>query len=1606
MKAPRHHHRVLFILIGVLVIVGAYSAIASATELPSLPDIADSMSPSPSPAADPPAPPDPTPTHAEDQTPPDSGDTTPPESTETTPPETQGSPSPSPSPSESPAAPMPEVTSDQADYPPGATVTLSGAKWQPDAVVNVRVDTVDATVTEETGEAWFRTYAPTAAADGTWQVQFDLPTAWVAQYKVVAVGPDANGVQQTIEYRFTDSAGSYTVKWYAADPAVNRAPYLPTYPKRLPSQQAPVWGRAADPLPNAVAYGPTYSPSNLDAVTSLMPKDMALGQIVPFEIEISVSGSTTPENGVITFTGQWSTHTKPGDNFGYDPAYRVYGAFVDSADPGSSDGGAPAFASLDSTQLINPGTSNEAFQGKVRVSGLDNGDRVIVEVWVVLKSTIPPGVGGNVESQLVTADTADGKNITKASQAVNMLQVGTFFTAQADVSVTKSDSPDPVVAGSELTYSLTATNNSADTVANGVTVTDTLDGLATYISSTPCQGSVAATGGVLTWTVGALAQGQSATLTVKVSVAQSFVDYDTSTNPEAGGAGSAAKGAGPPARDMVNNVSVTAITADPTTGNNSYYQPTNILAQKADLAITKTDDADPVFGGDKITYSLKVENLSTTTAKNVVVTDTIDPKTTFVADSVKVDGTTQAYTFDPTTRVLTVNLGDLAGAASKTITFQVTANDEPPYSDEADDTVNGRHNVAVVSSDTGDSNTANNTSDEYTAVKPGGAGRGVIDITKTADPTSVPETGGEVTYTIKLENAGPYLPLTVTSLSDDKFGSLLTIAEDAWVAAGYTKPIVLAPTGSTGGVTSFEFTFEQDLAGEATTAHVNTATVVATDGFSTDITDKDDATLTFTNVDPAISVTKTAGDNEVPETGQKVTFTYRITNTGPEDVTVTSLVDDKFGDLLSSAEGQNGGQPIVIKATDPDSFFEFTVERTLSSDTLTAHTNKIDVVAKDNEGTEAKASDTATVTFTDVPPAIMVTKVVDDDQVPETGQEVTFTYTITNTGPEDVTVSSILDTKLGDLLGTAKAQNGNADIVIPATDPDSSYSFKVTTTLSSDSLSQHVNRVDVVAKDEEGTEATGYDIETVTFTDVPPDISVTKTPNPASVPETGGNVTFTYTVTNNSAEAVEITSLTDDKFGTLAGDADCIVGTTLAAGASAGFEATFAVPAGDYPGSHVNTFTAIGADNDGNSDTASAAATVTYTDVRPDISVAKTADPTSVPETGGNVTFTYTVTNNGAEAVTIRSLVDDRFGPLAGDADCKVGTVLAAGATADFQATFAVPAGDYPGVHVNVFTAMATDDDGNPAVATDDAAVTYTDVLPDISVTKTANPTSVPETGGDVTFTYTVKNNSAEAVTISSLVDDRFGTLAGDADCKVGTTLAGGASASFEATFSVPAGDYPGSHVDVFTAAGVDDDGNTDTATDDATVSYTDVLPDISVTKTANPTSVPETGGDVTFTYSIKNNGPEAVTIASLDDSVYGTLAGDADCKVGTTLPSGASAEFAVTQLVKGDFTGPNHVNVFTAAATDDDGNSDSASDDATVTFTDVAPKIRITKTADPTSVPETGGNVTFTFLVENIGEEDVTLTTSSATSTARARSTCRRPSWSAAATPVATPSS
>src|SRR5438309_10237555 len=89
----------------------------------------------------------------------------------------------------------PTITSDQADYWPGSTVTLTGAYWQPGESVHLFVN-------DDAGQTWSHSADVSAAADGTITDQFQLPDWVVAVYSVAATG-SASGPGTS---SFTDAA--------------------------------------------------------------------------------------------------------------------------------------------------------------------------------------------------------------------------------------------------------------------------------------------------------------------------------------------------------------------------------------------------------------------------------------------------------------------------------------------------------------------------------------------------------------------------------------------------------------------------------------------------------------------------------------------------------------------------------------------------------------------------------------------------------------------------------------------------------------------------------------------------------------------------------------------------------------------------------------------------------------------------------------------------------------------------------------------------------------------------------------------------------------------------------------------------------------------------------------------------------------------------------------------------------------------------------------------------------------------------------------------------------------------------------------------------------
>ncbi|HJQ26446.1 MAG TPA: Ig-like domain-containing protein, partial [Blastocatellia bacterium] len=233
------------------------------------------------------------------------------------------------------------------------------------------------------------------------------------------------------------------------------------------------------------------------------------------------------------------------------------------------------------TPVVPAGTTSVCSQGKVTYSGGPAGG-------VLTTDPGPPAVNGPTCTTL----------------------------AQADLAVTKSDSPDPVTTGNNITYTINLINNGPDAAYN-VKVTDATPANTTFVSATPPAGwavtsspSVGGTGNIVfeKSPAGPVANGGMAQFTVVVQV-------DPAT---AGGT------------VITNNAVATSDTPDGTPANNTGTTTTTAQAQ-ADLALTKSDSPDPVIAGNNITYTINFVNNGPGTAQTVTVTDAVPANTTFVS---------------------------------------------------------------------------------------------------------------------------------------------------------------------------------------------------------------------------------------------------------------------------------------------------------------------------------------------------------------------------------------------------------------------------------------------------------------------------------------------------------------------------------------------------------------------------------------------------------------------------------------------------------------------------------------------------------------------------------------------------------------------------------------------------------------------------------------------------------------------------------------------------------------------------------------------------------------------------------------------------------------
>jgi uncharacterized repeat protein (TIGR01451 family) len=177
------------------------------------------------------------------------------------------------------------------------------------------------------------------------------------------------------------------------------------------------------------------------------------------------------------------------------------------------------------------------------------------------------------------------------------------LASQPDLCVSVSASIEPVLVGSNFTYTFRVNNNSRSNFS-GVTLTNVLPPSVNYFSAAASRGTVMRDGQTIVWSIGNITNHGGATL--NLSVQTTLPGFITNQ---------ARLTAMEPELNISNNVDLTVST----------------VRGIADLVITKTATPNPEFASSNLTYSIMVTNRGPWNASDVYITSELPRTADFVS---------------------------------------------------------------------------------------------------------------------------------------------------------------------------------------------------------------------------------------------------------------------------------------------------------------------------------------------------------------------------------------------------------------------------------------------------------------------------------------------------------------------------------------------------------------------------------------------------------------------------------------------------------------------------------------------------------------------------------------------------------------------------------------------------------------------------------------------------------------------------------------------------------------------------------------------------------------------------------------------------------------
>jgi uncharacterized repeat protein (TIGR01451 family) len=578
-------------------------------------------------------------------------------------------------------------------------------------------------------------------------------------------------------------------------------------------------------------------------------------------------------SGTVSVTNIESGDTATGLFFTYQVA--ITKAIITSINP--SVGAPGATVTISGTNLGNitnvtfgsrPAAIVSVSNGAVVVTVPDNG-AVAPACPAGTPAGTPLNVGAPVDVTVISALT------TCTTTAAGSFQYQLPCKPGADLSIAKTASPNPVITGDNLTYTLSVNNNGPN-AADNVLVSDPLPGGTTFVSCTASQGSCSLSGNSVVANLGTILSPGFASVTITVNVTAPGNSTITNTavvsssTPDTNTANNTAS--------VTTSVNPSLVSRTPTFPAGPTPTPTPV---PADLALAKSASPEPVVSGSTLTYRLFVSNNGPGTSNGVVLTDPLPVGTTFLSCTVS-----QGNCLGPavgSNGTVIANPGSIPspGFAVVTIVVTVTAPGGITLT-----------NTAFVVASTPDPTPANNTSSATSTVSPapGGADLSVV---KTAPATVA--SGSNMTYNISVHNGGP-LAATGVIVSDaiptgTTFVSCAPVGFCTGPAVG-TNGTVTFNLGTLANGTTVLASIVVNVTASAGSTLVNTALTSSAVTDPNPANNSSTAVTTVASPPPSADLSLSKGGSPNPVvSGSNLTYTLIVNNAGPDTATTVQVSD-------------------------------------------------------------------------------------------------------------------------------------------------------------------------------------------------------------------------------------------------------------------------------------------------------------------------------------------------------------------------------------------------------------------------------------------------------------------------------------------------------------------------------------------------------------------------------------------------------------------------------------------------------------------------------------------------------------------------------------------